>query len=231
MNVAVRGDSPSVEAVVHDACSVVDPGDADVIVAVDEAALRALATGTQAAPALAVLDGRGPPGVAPSRIREALEALSAAPVRSVAYPTCAVAVEGERVGTAVFDAAVLPTRPAEISGYAVHADGRRLDAFRADGVVVATPVGSGGYARSVGGPIVGPDAGFVVSPVSPYSIVSDVWVLDPPVAVTVERDDSDVSLFIDDAERRPVTPGDRIRVSVAGHVDLVRVPIDYAADR
>jgi len=235
MNVAVRGDAPSVEAVIHDTCAVVDPADADVVVAVDEAALADLAAeaGGPAAPVLAVLDGRGPPGVPPSRIREALEELHgvAGAIPTVASPVCAVAVEGEPVGTAVLDAALVPTRPAKISGYAIHAGDRRLDAFRADGVVVATPLGSGGYARAVGGPILGVDTGFVVCPISPYSTVSDTWVLDPPVAVTVERDDNEVSLLVDDAERRPVAPGERVRFDVERRLDLVRVPLDYAADR
>lgn len=55
----------------------------------------------------------------------------------------------------------------------IHAyvDGKFLNSYWADGIVVSTPTGSTGYSLSVGGPIVFPNSGnFVIAPVAPHNL-------------------------------------------------------------
>jgi NAD+ kinase len=69
---------------------------------------------------------------------------------------------------------------------------------RADGVVAATPAGSHGYARDADGPLLSRGAGALsVVPVAQFRPERSRWVLDPPVTLTVVRDDADVSLLVD----------------------------------
>lgn len=100
----------------------------------------------------------------------------------------------------------------------------RLDSFRADGVVVATPLGSAGYARDAGGPIVAPGTGLAVVPVAPFATDSDAYVVRADVTLSVERDDTDVVLLVDDREARTVRPDEPVRVSPAATFPLVHVP-------
>lgn len=50
-------------------------------------------------------------------------------------------------------------------------DGKFLNSYWADGIVVSTPTGSTGYSLSVGGPIVFPNSGnFVIAPIAPHNL-------------------------------------------------------------
>lgn len=50
-------------------------------------------------------------------------------------------------------------------------DGEFLNSYWSDGLIVATPTGSTGYALSAGGPVVVPNSGnFVIAPVSPHNL-------------------------------------------------------------
>jgi len=98
--------------------------------------------------------------------------------------------------TAAFDTTVITSEPARISEYAVSVAGRPHATFRADGVVVASPLGSHGYSRAAGGPQLDFGSGLAVVPIAPFATIADSWVVEPPVSVSVERETA-VSVFAD----------------------------------
>ncbi|WP_160133208.1 NAD(+)/NADH kinase [Halococcus salsus] len=190
--------------------------DAEAVVAVGDAALAELAAAGVSIPVLPVetrLDSPGDP------LETGVERLLAGTGDLREYPVLRVETPvGD--GYALFEVALVADEPATISGFSVATaagadDADPLARFRADGVTVATPAGSRGYARAAGGPVVaaGTDAAAVV-PVAPFSTDPDHWVVPlSAVSVTVERE-VDVAVTADGRPLGTVPPGTE--------VDLVR---------
>lgn len=57
--------------------------------------------------------------------------------------------------------------------FTVTVNGRFLNSYAADGVILSTPTGSTGYNLSAGGPILEPDASMILmTPISPHSMIN-----------------------------------------------------------
>jgi NAD+ kinase len=94
---------------------------------------------------------------------------------------------------------VLSQRLVQIS---VDVDDQFFTRFRADGVIVATPLGSTAYSLSAGGPIVDPDLDvMIMTPVAPHSLMSRPTVFTPATRF-----------------RFTVATERQVRVNVDGHV-------------
>ncbi|MFC5970283.1 ATP-NAD kinase [Halomarina salina] len=214
-------DVPSLSAAVDDAGALVDTPDADVVVAVGEAALSRVAPVTDA-PILAV-DVGGPHSVPRSVALDLVSALTPGEFSTTTQPLVTVECGAERT-RALFDVTLVTADPARISEYSVHSGGEEVDRFRADGVVLATAMGSHGYAHAAGGPVLTADADSLVAvPIAPFAIGADHWVL-PSTETTlrVEREDAPVDCFADTDRVGAVTPGEPVRVRPDGVVRFVR---------
>ncbi|WP_440008774.1 ATP-NAD kinase [Halomicrococcus sp. SG-WS-1] len=235
MTVGVVGESDLATRVadaVRDADGTVERGtaatvlDADpsVVVAPGEpAVLDAVRAGTSV-PVLAVAAGPELASVPESDVEEAVADLLADEWSTTERPLLSVRIDGERVARALYDAMLVTSEAARISEYAVRTSHSDVDQFRADGVVVATPTGSTGYAYDAGGPAVEPETDVLsVVPVAPFAIHLGNWVLSGPVTLSVERDDGEVSLYADDRKVAEVPPRTPVELAYDGAVELVTV--------
>lgn len=199
----------------------------NTVVAVGEEALVSLARHRPEIPVLPVEAGPGIGSVPRDQLGDALEGLAAGGERTVGRDLLTVRTPTAET-TALFDA-TLAAGPASISEYTVRSavDGERtvVERVRADGMVVATPAGSVGYARAAGGPLVGPGTGVaVVVPLGPYAVERDQWVLAPPLDLTIERDEGGVALFADGREVGPIEPDDTVEITAGGRLSVAVVP-------
>ena len=104
-------------------------------------------------------------------------------------------------------------------------DGEVVDQYRGDGLIIATPTGSTGYAMAAGGPILHPGIeAIVVNPICPMSLSSRAIVVPPrarlsvwPLGETSRR----VKLWKDGAHATVLDPGDRCVVQRAVHPALL----------
>ncbi|WP_276300827.1 ATP-NAD kinase [Halorussus lipolyticus] len=214
------------ETVAHRPASDLLAENPETVVAVGESALLAVVREEVRAPVLPVAVGDGFGGVPEESAVRGVERLLAGEFDTTARTLLDVSVGDERVGPALADVTLVTTEPARISEYAVQSRGERVSRFRADGVVVSTPTGSHGYGRSAGGPLLEPATGVVaVVPVAPFAVDVDHWVLstDDPVTLTVERDEGEVSLLLDDRAERTVRPHTPVEVTAGDPLTLVRV--------
>ncbi len=97
-------------------------------------------------------------------------------------------------------------------------DGGYATEYRADGVVVSTPVGSTAYSLSLGGPILDHRMrALVVTPVAPHSLTNRPIVLPGSSSIGLEiltRSD-EIAMVIDGQERVDLQVGDRIVLTAA----------------
>ena len=127
-------------------------------------------------------------------------------IRRVTHPVLAVDSGTDAPVRAAFDVALVTGEPARISEFGVGFHRGRTESVRADGVVVATPLGSDGYANAAGGPVVEPGGGLSVAPIAPFSTRIDAWVAAERVRLTVEREGEPIALVVDGKRRGAVEP-------------------------
>lgn len=200
--------------------------DPDLLVAAGDPAVFSVARAAPDPPILAVDAARGFRSVSRDSVDAALEHALEGSLDVQAHPVLRVDHDGQHVAAAVADVSLLTAGVAHISEYAVEATGTRVGQFRADGVVVATPAGSPGYARRVGCPVVTPGTGVgAVAPIAPFATDPDNWILPlDALRLTVERDETPVALVADDREVASVTTDKPVHVEPDGTFRLAVVP-------
>lgn len=104
-------------------------------------------------------------------------------------------------------------------------DGEVVDQYRGDGLIIATPTGSTGYAMAAGGPILHPGIeAIVVNPICPMSLSSRAIVVPPRARLSVwplGESSRRVKLWKDGAHATVLDPGDRCIVQRGEHPALL----------
>lgn len=119
--------------------------------------------------------------------------------------------------TALNEAVVTRKADGEIASIDLACDGAAVFAYRADGIIVATPTGSSAYAMSAGGPIIDTklDA-FCVCPICPHTLGMRAMVFSPNSLLSLvdkNRIDGNNILISDGKQVCELKYGDRIYVS------------------
>jgi len=151
--------------------------------------------------------------------------------RSLTAPLLSVSARGEPPRVALNDVTISQGVMTRLIHFRLAVDGGHAAAYRADGVVVSTPVGSTAYSLSLGGPILMPDVrALVVTPVAPQALANRPIVLSEHarLRLVVEGRVDELALVLDGQERVDLASGDAIDIALG--VDMVRlVPGDYDA--
>ncbi|MGH7320475.1 MAG: NAD(+)/NADH kinase [Candidatus Rokuibacteriota bacterium] len=110
----------------------------------------------------------------------------------------------------------------------VSADGQLMTAYRADGLIIATPTGSTAYNLSASGPILFPTMEAVVlTPICSHALTNRPIVLPGTIQIEVSllADMPDVMLWLDGQPGLPVMPKDVLRIRQAeARIRLIRDP-------
>ena len=103
-------------------------------------------------------------------------------------------------------------------GVSMSVGGSHATEYRADGVVISTPVGSTAYSLSLGGPIVTHGLRvMVVTPIAPHSLTNRPIVIEGDATLTfrVESPVDELALVVDGHERIDLQHGDQFEVTAA----------------
>jgi len=202
--------------------------DADVVVADGEDALYDFVRADTDAPLLTVGTPDGIPAVPWDRRERAFERVLDGDADTHDQPLLSVAV-GDDTYRALADVTLVTTKPARISEYGIRATIRgeetQVDEVRADGLVVAAPAGTPGYASAADGPLVAPGVDAVsVVPIAPFRVERSNWVLPLPTTLTVEREEAEVSLLVDDAETCVVPYDEPVQIARDDTLSILTTP-------
>lgn len=142
---------------------------------------------------------------------------------------CELLREGEVVATysALNDVVITKSMLARMIDLDTHVDNHFVAAYKADGLIIATPTGSTAYSLSAGGPVIFPSvAAFCITPICPHMLTNrPVIVPDTSVIQVVNHGEEGSYLTIDGQVGEPICRGDRVvcRASPKA-IQLIRPP-------
>jgi NAD+ kinase len=133
---------------------------------------------------------------------------------------CALERNGEEVLSAIGLNDVVVSRGAlsRLITLDLEVDGEKVTTYRADGLIVATPVGSTAHSLAAGGPILCPELhALIITPICPHTLSNRPIVLPGCSGLTlaVQGGAERSALTVDGQVNRELVPGDRVRVSCA----------------
>ena len=155
-------------------------------------------------------------GMLPDEIEAGVDKVFGGGLEVQQYRMLEVRVAGQKPHQAANDAVLIKKRPHQLISVDVRVGGEELFAFRCDGFIAATPLGSTAYALSAGGPIISGDAGcYVLVPIAPHALVSRPLVLGEDQVAELELVGREALLSLDGEEPREIPTGGRIEIKLS----------------
>jgi NAD+ kinase len=161
----------------------------------------------------------GPRPMSPPR-RDSSPAI---PLRAASQPGAADSSELARAGEPVVkfalnDAVLHQGAMARLIEVNAFCDGQLIAAYRADGLIIATPTGSTAYNMAAGGPIVVPgQAAMTLTPICAHALTNRPLVINADATIRLElgADARGVILTVDGQWAHSFLPGDVVEMTAA----------------
>lgn len=141
-----------------------------------------------------------------------------------------VSVTGATRGTfyALNDVVVSKSAEAKLIFMKLYADGEQMNAYVADGVIIATPTGSTGYSLSAGGPVVDPLTKlFVATPICAHMLSARPAIMSAEKKIKLRLDDkpdNEAIVSVDGCHQAHIKPSDSVEVTKSKYVTrLIRI--------
>ncbi|MGQ3686214.1 MAG: NAD(+)/NADH kinase [Candidatus Loosdrechtia sp.] len=117
--------------------------------------------------------------------------------------------------TGINDAVISRSSLSRLIAIKLRIDGEEVATYRADGLIVSTPLGSTAHSLSAGGPLVTPDLrAFIIVPMCPHTLTNRPLVVSSDVRIEMEllSDLSGAGLTVDGQVFTELEAGDKVRV-------------------
>ena len=152
--------------------------------------------------------------VGPDMVGEMLDGVASGEVTEFHRMTLTALLEDGRSFHAINDVVLEKVMSQRLVQITVQINGRHFTTYRADGLIVATPLGSTAYSLSAGGPVLDPGLeAIILTPVAPHSLLSRSIVLSADTELTftvpIERD---VRINLDGREAAVIGHGSTVSV-------------------
>ena len=155
-------------------------------------------------------------GMLPDEIETGVDKVLDGGLEVQEYRMLEVRVVGEEARLAANDAVLIKKRPHQLISVDILVSGEELFAFRCDGFIAATPLGSTAYALSAGGPIISGDAGcYVLVPIAPHALVSRPLVLGEDQIAELKLVGREALLSLDGDDPREIPAGWSVEIRLS----------------
>lgn len=121
------------------------------------------------------------------------------------------------VNFAVNEFAILKKDTSSMIVVDAYLNGKHLNSYWSDGLIISTPTGSTGYSLSCGGPLLMPQvSAFIISPVSPHNLNVRPLVVPDNCELTFKIEDRQKKFLVAlDSRSKPVDPNVELKVKKA----------------
>ena len=162
--------------------------------------------------------------------------------------TLAATVDDDHIRyRALNDITLAKSNQSRIISLEMYEGGRWVNTYVADGLILATPTGSTGYALSAGGPIVTPKTNAITAaPICPHSLtvrpmlfhadaMLEVRVTGVPESTILLTSDGQTSRRLGSGQRVSIQRGEHdallIRLETSSYYDILRQKLNWGADK
>jgi NAD+ kinase len=185
-----------------------DSGDVALIIGGDDFILRVVGEFSKVVPVLGIHDGSSFFAEANSlNFSNYIELIGKKQYKIRERTRLVASVDGKKSSLALNDIGIFPTKTATLLRYSLKIDDEVFWKDTSDGIIIASPVGSTGYAFSAGGPIVlgDPDI-FCLTPISSLNKSHTPVIINDNKKIVIENIEasSSVVLVLDGSKRLPV---------------------------
>lgn len=118
---------------------------------------------------------------------------------------------------ALNDLTIIKKDTSSMIGVHAYVDGAYLNAYWADGLIIATPTGSTGYSLSCGGPVLSPQSSnLIITPISPHNLTVRPLVVPDDSVISIEIEDRDENRLLSlDSRSYPVSTHQKLAIRKA----------------
>ena len=103
----------------------------------------------------------------------------------------------------------------------IHSEGEKINEYRADGLIIATPTGSTGYSLSAGGPVADPTMElFIASPICAHELHARPALMPATKSLSVsisEELGNEALVMLDGKEQEKITVGDEVIITQSAY--------------
>lgn len=135
---------------------------------------------------------------------------------------------GESVCCHALNDVVISKIDASMISISIHSDSEKINEYRADGLIMATPTGSTGYSLSAGGPVADPTMElFIASPICAHELHARPAIMpaDRPLRISISNELGNEALVtLDGKEKAKISVFDEVVVTKSeNYVQIVKI--------
>lgn len=167
-----------------------------------------------------------PGTLSPHHVPESINQIETNEFTLISLPTLTLTENNNSSITALFDILIAADQVAKIGTFNLQTDSIDTE-FRADGVVLGTPISTHSYLHPLNTPIVHYDIDSIITvPLAEFSLEKTHWLFAPTTTVTIDilRAQHGITALIDGTITQSIETTDPLTITIDNHIPFLTFP-------